>query len=97
MSDFESQIRQLKEKTETNRLQFLRTELVTCSIAVDRARYEQSLGDTDEAAKELATASRGAEVIEKFLAEAPSPHPEIESALKELKKSLESLRSDLNG
>ncbi len=81
MSDFESQIRDLRERTELNRRDFIRAELQTCSIAVDRGHFELSLGNRDEAEKECAVAHRGAQVIEKFLSEGSRQIPELEARL----------------
>src|SRR5438067_722728 len=96
MSDFESQIRALRDRTESNRRQFLQTELQTCFIALDRARLELSLGDSSEAEKEFEIASHGKRVIEKFLGEAADEMPRVEEKLTELKASLSSFRSDLD-
>ena len=97
MSDFESEIRDLSERTKQNRREFLRTELQTCFIALDRARLELSLDNADEARKELAMVRRGIQVIERFLGEEPEPEPvaEIEAKLANLKASAESLRLEL--
>jgi hypothetical protein len=96
MRDFEDEIRVLREKTKSTRRQFLLAEVQTCSIALERAQYELSLGNTDEARKELAVAGRGVEVARRFLNEAAGPMPEIESELAHLDEGLESLRLDLD-
>jgi len=93
MSDSESEIRDLREKTNQNRRQFLVTEVQTCFIAIERAQLEISLGNTDEAQKEIAVASRGADVIERFLDKAPGEMADLEAKLAELRSSLESLRA----
>ena len=93
MSDSESEIRDLREKTNQNRRQFLVTEVQTCFIAIERAQLEFSLGNTHAAQKELAVASRGADVIERFLREAAGEMDDIESSLAGLRSSLESLRA----
>src|SRR5579883_956966 len=96
MREFEDTIRELRNKTQAARYQFLRTELQTCFIAVDRARLELSLGDIDEAEKEFEMASRGRQVIERFLSEAAGRMSDIQQKLTELKASLRSLRADLD-
>jgi|SRR5581483_10923918 len=96
MSDIEDQIQHLHERTESNRREFLRTELRTSSIAVEKARFELSVGNTHEAEKEFVIASRGIQVIEKFLREAPSEIPEIEPKLASLRASVQSLKSELD-
>ena len=96
MGEFENEIRALRDRTESNRRQFLRAEWQTCWTAIDRARLELSLGNVDEAEREFAMATRGREVMEKFLSEAPDPLPEIEQKLAELRAGLSSLRSDLD-
>jgi hypothetical protein len=96
MSDFESQIRYLRERTESNRRDFLRAELQTCFLAVERGNFEISLGNRHEAEKEFAAARRGAQVIEKLLREAPAEIPEIQPRFLELKASIESFRADID-
>jgi hypothetical protein len=96
MSDFESQIRDLRERTELNRRDFIRAELQTCSIAVDRGHFELSLGNRDEAEKECAVAHRGAQVIDKFLHEGSRQMLELEAGLLELKASIESLSAEID-
>jgi hypothetical protein len=95
MSDLEDEVRDLREKTRQTRRQFLATEVQTCFIAVERAQLELSLGNMDEAQKEFAVASRGADVIERFLREAAGEMADIESSLAGLRSSLESLRAEL--
>ena len=96
MSEFEDEIRALREKTESNRRQFLRAEVQTCFIALDRARFELSLGNIEEAEKELKTVNRGKQVIESFTSGRAGQMPEIEPKLAELGKALASLRSELD-
>jgi hypothetical protein len=96
MDEFEKEIRDLREKTESNRREFLRVELQTCFVAIDRARFELSVGKIDEAEKEYEVASRGREVIERFSSEAAGQMPEIDAKLEDLRKALRSLRSDLD-
>lgn len=93
MSNLEDEVRDLREKTNQNRRQFLETEEQTCFVAIERAQLEISLGNTDEAQKEFAVASRGADVIERFLHKAAGELAEIEAKLAELRSSLESLRA----
>jgi len=95
MKDIEAEILELREKTNRNRRNFLRAEVDTCFIAVQRALYELSLGNTMEAKKELDIASRGAEVMTHFLGEAPEQLPVIEAKLSELRGALEKLASDI--
>ena len=96
MNEFEQDIRSLAEKTESNRQQFLRTDLETCFIAIEKARLELSLGNTQEGEKEFTAAQHGAEVVEHFLGQGRGPVAEIEGRLAELKASLKSLRSELD-
>ena len=96
MSEFENEIRALKEKTESSRRDFLRVELQTCFVALDRAQFELSMGKIDEAEKEFDIANRGRQVIERFSSEAAVQIPEIEAELARLKAALASLESDLN-
>ena len=95
MRDFEDEIRNLRERTESNRREFLRAELQTCSVAIERGRLELSLGDTHEARKELEVASRGAETIEKFMQQGAGRLTDLEPDLANLNASLAALRADL--
>src|SRR5215217_5487157 len=95
MDHLEREIRELLAKTAQNRRDFLAVEVQTCTIAVERACLELSLGNTDEARKEEAIATRGVQVIERFLGEASEPLDEIRAKVTELKRDLESLRQQI--
>jgi hypothetical protein len=97
MSDFGKDVRDLREKTDFPRRQFLEVDLQTCFIAIERAHLELSLGNTHEARKELAVATRGADTIERFLRDVEGEKGELERKLRDLRGSLESLRSELDG
>jgi hypothetical protein len=94
MSDLGDEIQSLREKTRENRREFLRVDVQTCFIAIDRARFEMSLGNSHEVRKEIAMTERGVEVIEHFLAEAPGELVEVQAKLAELKAALEALKRD---
>ena len=96
MSDLDNEIRDLREKTDQNRRQFLLADVELCFIAIERAKLELSLGKTDEARKEYLIASRGADVIERFLREAAAEKvADIKPKLRDLRSSLKSLRAEL--
>ena len=95
MSNLDDEILKLRDKTNQNRRDFLRIDLQTCFLALDRAEFELSLGNRDEAAKELAAAYRGSAVIERFLREAPEELEEIRIKLAELKGSLAAFKAEL--
>jgi hypothetical protein len=92
MSSFDDEIRDLRERTEQNRRQFLITELQTCFIAIERAHLELSFGNTDEAQREYAMATHGVEVIQRTLTETTRPLKEIQAKLAELTDSVQALR-----
>jgi hypothetical protein len=96
MENLRDEIQELREKTRQNRRQFLETDLQTCFIAIERAELELSLGNSLEARKELAVASRGADVIERFLREAEPPEADLEGRLADLRAALGSLRRKLD-
>jgi hypothetical protein len=96
MNDRGKEIKELLEKTRHTRREFLRTDLQTCRIALERAQLELSLGNTDEARRELAAAERGAQVIQGFLGEAPGQNADIAEKLEDLRASLRSFRSELD-
>ena len=95
MSDLENKIRDLREKTNQNRERFLEAELRACAIAVETARLEISLGRIAKAREEFAVASRGADVAEGFLRQAPAPMAGIQAELADLRASLRSLGEEL--
>ena len=95
MSNFEDETRDLRHRTKQLRREFLSTELQTCFLALDRGRLELSMGNSDEVRKEIAIATRGAEVIQHFLRQAPGQLREIEAKLPNLSASIESLRLEL--
>jgi hypothetical protein len=97
MSKLEDEIRELRERTEYNRRQFLFAELQTCVIAIERAHLELSFGDTDEAWREHAMVSHGIAVIEHTLTQTTRPLNEVREKLAALKDSVEALRSELTG
>jgi hypothetical protein len=96
MENLEDEIQELREKTKQNRRQFLETDLQTCFVAIERADLELSLGNSLEARKELAMATRGADVIERFLRETEPPEADLDVRLADLRASLDSLRRKLD-
>ena len=89
------EIADLREQVQHNRRELIRTELQTCFIALDRARFELSLGESYEARKEYSIVCHAMQTIERFLRQASSDMTEVESQLAELKASVESLRIEL--
>jgi outer membrane murein-binding lipoprotein Lpp len=96
VSELEDEIGRLREKTEQNRRQFVAAEPQTCLIAIDRARLEISRGDFSFAETELAIASEGARVIERFSRDTDEPSGAVRSKLAQLKNSLEAVRAELD-
>jgi len=95
MEDLRDEIWELRQRTNQNLRQFLETDMQTCFIAVERGQLELSLGDSDEAQKELGTASHGADVIEGFLRKADQPMEDIGARLVDLRAALDSLRQNI--
>jgi hypothetical protein len=89
------ELNDLRAQTAQHRLELMWTELQTCFLAVERAHFELSLGDTLEARKEYEVVCRAMQRIEQFVRAAPGGIAEIESRLVALKESLESLRLEL--
>jgi hypothetical protein len=96
MGEFENEIRDLREKTELNLRQFLRTDLQTIFIALEKGRLELSFGNTVEAEWEFEMATRGTQVVERLSSKAGGEKAEIEQKLAELREALASFRSDLD-
>jgi hypothetical protein len=97
MADLDDQIRDLRQRTVKNRIEFIRADLKTCFIGLDRARLELSLGNTDEAKKEVAAAQKGAGVIDRFLREAPDPDNQLHKEFERLQAVLAEVRQEVNG
>src|SRR5512142_864579 len=95
MSDLEKDMRDLRERTDQSRRQFLEVEIQTCFTAIERAHLEFSLGRPHEARRELEIANHGADVVEHFLHEAPGEMADIEAKWRDLKSALEPLRAEL--
>jgi hypothetical protein len=97
MDSLHETVHKLLESTEQSRRQFLKVDADTCDIAVEKAHLELSLGNPEEAQKEYDMASRGADVIERFLGAARQDMPEVRVRLELLRKSLERLREAIAG
>ena len=86
----------LKTKRKLIAASFCALRLQTCFIAIERGRFELSLGDTQEAEKEFEMANHGKQVIAKFLSEAEGQLPEIEHKWAELRLAVAALRSEID-
>ena len=69
MREIESDIRQLLEKTERTRVQFLQVELQTCLTALDMAKHELEIGHIEVAARELLALKKGIATMHRFIPE----------------------------
>src|SRR5947209_16561229 len=96
MKELKDEIEELRRRAESNRRAFLRADLRSCEIAVDKGQYELERGKTDEAEKEFAMAQRGVEIIANILSDAQQSLPEVETGLAALKRSLLSLRANID-
>lgn len=96
MAEFDPEVAaDLMAKLKQDRRQFLLTDLQTCLIAVDRARFELSVGNPAETEHELEIARHGANVIERILSHAPEEIAEIEPKLMELKATIQAAEREL--
>ena len=92
MGSLDDEIDLLREQTAHNRAQFLRVELQSCRIAIERAFLELSLGYKPQAQQEFEFAKKGVDTIERFLYGGPEPLPDIEAKILKVKGCMESLR-----
>ena len=101
MNELDRQIRELTEKTEYTRFQFLKAELGTCLTALDMAKYELSVGNIAIAKREIDSVEKGIRTIERFLSETSGEQKtQLESQLADLKAAkaeLHSMAPELNG
>ncbi len=85
---------ELVKNYETTRFRFIRTDLDTCSTALDIGFLHRSLGNIEIALKEVDMVSRGIETIEHFLAGMPPEQKTgLEEALREIKSRHEALKA----
>jgi hypothetical protein len=97
MREMDEQIRDLLEKTRRTRYEFLKAELQTCNTALDLAKFELSVDNTEVAEKEVRAIEKGISVLERFLPEMPQgdPRRDVEAKLAELKSDFEPVRVEV--
>jgi hypothetical protein len=97
MDELGKEIRDLREKTDRTRYQFLKAELRTCSTAMEIAQYQLSIGSVDVARTEADCVEAGLSTIRRFLLEtSPEQQAEIEAKVAELTALLHQLRIKLS-
>ena len=91
MSDLDKEIRELSDRVQHTRYQFLKTELQTCLTALEMAQFELSIGNTTVVQREIAAVEKGVSVIQRFLSALPQDQRvEMDTNLAELNAILES-------
>jgi hypothetical protein len=97
MGELTNEIRELLEKTARTRYEFLRAELQTCSIALEMAKYELSVGNVAVARKEVGAVEAGIATMRRFLPQiSVDQRIEFETKLADLQAALEPLRAQLD-
>jgi hypothetical protein len=97
MGDLDKEIRELSDKVQRTRYQFLKTELQTCLTALEIAEFELSIGNTTVAQREIATVEKGVRVIERFLSALPQDQrQEMDANLEDLNAILRSIKADVD-
>ncbi len=77
-------------------LQFMMAEVDTCSIALDSARLELSLGQVDAVRHRLGIAAQGIETLERFLPLIPADdRPNLTTQISALRNRLDALHAQL--
>lgn len=90
------EIRQLRDRTERIRGDFLKTEIQTCQTALDMGFFELSTGHRDVAAREVAFVEAGIRTIRRFLPETPEEQRAgFETNLAKLEAALDPLKAKL--
>lgn len=98
MKRLDKEIRELTEKTEYTRYQFLQAELNTCVTALDMATYELSIGNLLIAKREADSVQKGIQTIERFLPETSGERrTQLEGQLASLKSAFQALLQELSG
>jgi len=97
MGDLDKKIRELSDRFQRTRYQFLKTELQTCFAALDMARFELSIGNTTVVRREIAAVEKGMSVIRRFLsALPPDQRGEMDANLADLNAILESVKAGVD-
>ena len=93
----DEEIRELYDNTARTRYQFLTTELQTCVTALEMARFEFSIGNSEVVQKEVAFVEKGISTIQRFLPEvSPEQRTELKERLVDLKATLDPLKAEFN-
>ena len=97
MGDLSEEIRELSDRVQRTRHQFLKAELLTCFTALEMAQFELSIGNTAVAQREIAAVEKGVSVIHRFLPGLQQDQrQEVETTLADLNAILESVKADLD-
>jgi hypothetical protein len=86
----------LAQRSQLNRIEFLRTELQTCFTLAGVAEAEQSLHDPEHAAKSLAHAEKGYATMLRFMTDPKHAQHISEREYAELTAGMERLRAQLD-
>ncbi len=94
MSDLDKEIRELSDRVQHTRYQFLKIELQTCLTALEMAQFELSIGNATVVQREIAAVEKGVSVIQRFLSALPQDQrQEVDTNLAELNAILESVKA----
>jgi hypothetical protein len=96
MKEIEEEIKELHERTERTRVQFLKAEIRTCFTAAEFGELELSAGNADMAERERAFVEEGVRTIERFLSQVSAGQRSgLDASLAELKAALDSFQARL--
>jgi len=95
ISNWDDELQALQTRTTHNLRQFLHTELRTCVLSLEMARLHLDQNNLGAAQQEYSVTERGLSTIDHFLPRAPEVAEKMDSPLKELRKSLADLASEL--
>ena len=96
MKEIAREIKELGEKTEHTRVQFLTAELRTCFTAAEFGEFELSAGNGAVAQREFSFVEDGVRTIERFLPQVPAEQRSgLDTGLRALKAALDSFKARL--
>src|SRR5690242_11699849 len=92
----DEEIRQLRRKTDSTRATFIRAELQTCTLALEVAEYQLSMGKLDVVKREVASVLEGISALQRVLREASAEQQiQVKAEVMQLQARLKPLQLEL--
>lgn len=96
LSNLRAEMERLTAESHRNRIEFLRTELASCSTFVSVAETEYRSGEHEAAERALAHAKEAYSTVIRFMSEPKYADHMTDDEARELKAGMERLRSTLD-